>query len=127
MDNKPVFVKRTAKKNIIFSMYIYFLSILLSSCAVSNGLYLSIGENKHMDLWCIQILNDNEVLAGNAADDNNDVVKIITNGEHYSQWQRITGHFTCIDYWTYETNEGFISTVPVVVKSSEYENYKKSH
>lgn len=99
------------------------LSLLLSSCAISNN--LSIGDSKYLDLWCLQDLGDNAVLAVYAEEDNHNAIKIITYGERYSRLQRIKGDFTCVDYWTYETREGVIKTIPVVVKTSEYERYIK--
>ena len=101
------------------------VSIILSSCAISNR--LSVGDSRYLDLWWIQELSANEVLAVYAAEDNNSAVKIITYGDRYSKWQRIQGNFTCVNYWTYETSEGIISTIPVVVKTSDYETYKKLH
>ena len=101
------------------------VSIILSSCAISNR--LSVGDSRYLDLWWIQELSANEVLAVYAAEDNNSAVKIITYGDRYSKWQRIQGNFTCVNYWTYETSEGIISTIPVVVKKSDYETYKKLH
>lgn len=106
-------------------LLLFSLSLLLSSCAISNR--LSIGDSRYLDLWWIQELNANEILAVYAAEDNNSAVKIITYGDHYSKWQRIQGNFTYVDYWTYETSEGIISTIPVVVKSSNYEKYMKTH
>lgn len=96
----------------------------LLSCAISNK--LSLGTSEYLDLWWIQQLDDNEVLAVYSLEYFDEAVKIITFGEHYSEWQRIQGYFTCVDYWTYETAAGSIKTIPVVVKTSEYENYKKS-
>lgn len=122
MDIKNVETKlfnENAKKTpVLLIIGICFL-FLLSSCAISNS--FSIGDSKYLNLWCIEVLNDNEVLAAYAEEDYNVVVKIITNGKSYSRLQRIQGYFTCVDYWTYETIEGNINTVPVIVKTSEYE------
>lgn len=98
---------------------------MLSSCAISNR--LSIGDSRYLDLWWIQKLSDNEVFAVYAAEDNDNAVKIITYGDHYSKYQRIQGDFTCVDFWTYETALGEIRTIPVVVKTSEFEKYKIGH
>ena len=98
---------------------------MLSSCAISSR--FSIGDSRYLDLWSIEILSTNEVLAAYAEEDNNNTVKIITYGDHYSEWQRIKGNFTCVDFWTYETIQGEIRTIPVVVKTSEFERYKKGH
>lgn len=106
-------------------LLLLFSLALLSSCAISNR--LSIGDSRYMDLWWIQELSANEVLAVYAAEDDDSAVKIITYGDHYSKWQRIKGDFTCVDYWTYETSKGIISTIPVVVKSSDYERHMKAH
>ena len=100
-----------------------FLSALFSSCAISNS--FSVGDSRYLDLYHLQDLNDNEVLAVYAAEDDDRAVKIITQGEHYSGLQRIQGEFTCVDFWTYETVQGEIGTIPVVVKTSKYEDYKK--
>lgn len=108
-------------------LLLFSLMLLLSSCATSKG--LSIGDSRYLDLWCIQELSANEVLAANV-DDNHNVnitVKIITYGEHYSRWESIQGYFTCVDHYTYKTSEGTIITVPVFVKTSYYENYLKTH
>ena len=105
-------------------LLLFTLTLLLSSCAISNR--LSIGDSRYLDLWWIQELNANEVLTVYAAEDNDGAVKIITCGDHYSKWQRIQGNFTCVDYWTYETSEGIISTIPVVVKTSNYEKYLRT-
>lgn len=104
---------------------LFSLTLLLSLCAISNR--LSIGDSRYLDLWWIQELSANEVLAVYAAEDNDSAIKIITYGDRYSKWQRIQGNFTCVDYWTYETSEGIISTIPVVVKTSDYEKYMKTH
>lgn len=104
---------------------LFSLTLLLSSCAISNR--LAIGDSRYLDLWWIQELSANEVLAVYAEEDNNSAVKIITFGDRYSEWQRIQGNFTCVDYWTYETSEGIISTIPVVVKTTEFEKYMKTH
>lgn len=104
---------------------LFSLTLLLSFCAISNR--LSIGDSRYLDLWWIQELSANEVLAVYAAEDNDSAIKIITYGDRYSKWQRIQGNFTCVDYWTYETSEGIISTIPVVVKTSDYEKYMKTH
>ena len=106
-------------------LLLFVITLLFSACSISNS--FSIGDSKYLDLWWIEDLSDNAVLAVYAADEDDRAVKIITKGEHYSDWQRIQGYFTCVGYWTYETAMGAISTIPVVVKSSEYENYKKSH
>lgn len=106
-------------------LLLFSLTLLLSSCAISNRLY--IGDSRYLDLWWIQELSANEVLAVYAAEDNDSAVKIITYGDHYSKWQRIQGNFTCVDYWTYETSEGIISTIPVVVKTSDYAKYKNGN
>lgn len=104
-------------------LLLFLLPLFLSSCAISNS--LSIGDSRYLDLWWIQELSANEVLAVYAAEDNDSAVKILTYGTHYSAWQRIQGNFTCVDYWTYETAVGVIKTIPVVVKTSEYELYLK--
>ena len=101
------------------------ITLLLSSCAISNR--LSIGDSRYLDLYHLQDLNDNEVLAVYAEEDNNNTVKIITNGHRYPRLQRIKGDFTCVGFWTYETVEGEIRTSPVVVKTSEYKTYKVGH
>lgn len=107
-------------------LLLFMLTLLLSSCAITNT--LSVGDHWYLDLYCVQILNDKEVLAVYESDGHyRDNVKIITCGEHYSEWQKIRGDFTCVDFWTYETVQGEIRTIPVVVKTSEYEKYKKRH
>lgn len=116
--------RRELFKNAKPLLLLFPIIFSLLSCAISNK--LSLGTSEYLDLWWIQQLDDNEVLAVYAAEDCDDAVKIITIGEHYSEWQRIQGYFTCVDYWTYETAVGSIITIPVVVKTSEYENYKKS-
>lgn len=90
---------------------------LLSSCAISNR--LSVGDIRYLDVYCIQDLSDNAILAVYAEEDNDNAVKIITNGAHYSQWQRIRGKFKCVGFWTYETIEGIHSTIPVFVKATD--------
>ena len=102
----------------------FLVAIGLSSCAISNR--LSVGDNRYFNLYCVQILNDNEVLAVYESDGHyRDDVKIVTYGEHYSEWQKIRGDFTCVDFWTYETVEGEFRTIPVIIKTSDYEKYKK--
>lgn len=106
-------------------LLLFLITLLLSSCAISNR--LSLGDSRYLDLWWIQKLSDNEILAVYAAEDNDNAVKIITFGDHYSEWQRIQGNFTCVDFWTYETVQDEIRTIPVVVKTTDYEKYKKGH
>ena len=108
-------------------LLLFFITIFLSSCTTSKG--LSVGDIRYLDLWCAQRLSNNEVLAGyvDHSNDNVVMVKIITCGEYYSEWESIQGYFTCVDHWTYETKEGDISTIPVFVKTSNYEKYKKEH
>ena len=119
--------KRINRKHVLIlrRLLLFSFTLLLSSCAISNR--LSIGDSRYLDLWCIQQLSDNEVLAVYAEEDNDNTVKIITFGEHYSNWQRIRGNFTCVSFWTYETVEDEVRTIPVVVKTSDYERYKKGH
>lgn len=119
--------KRINRKHVLIlrRLLLFSFTLLLSSCAISNR--LSIGDSRYLDLWCIQQLSDNEVLAVYAEEDNDNTVKIITFGEHYSNWQRIRGNFTCVSFWTYETVEDEVRTIPVVVKTSDYERYKKVH
>lgn len=109
------------KSRLLFVLF--SITLLLSSCAISNS--FSIGDSKYLDLWGNYQFNDNEILATYVAENNHDAVKIITFGEHYSPAQRIQGNFTCVDYYTYETMQGIIKTVPVVVKTSDYEKYLK--
>lgn len=123
MEHNKETQNRRQKSRLIILLCL--VSIILSSCAISNR--LSVGDSRYLDLWWIQELSANEVLAVYAAEDNNSAVKIITYGDRYSKWQRIQGNFTCVNYWTYETSEGIISTIPVVVKTSDYETYKKLH
>lgn len=123
MEHNKETQNRRQKSRLIFLLCL--VSIILSSCAISNR--LSVGDSRYLDLWWIQELSANEVLAVYAAEDNNSAVKIITYGDRYSKWQRIQGNFTCVNYWTYETREGIIRTIPVVVKTSDYETYKKLH
>lgn len=125
-NNKKI--KTRNRKQLLKSRLLLLLfstTLFLSSCAISNR--LSIGDSRYLDLWCLQKLSDNEVLAVYAEEDNNNTVKIITYGDHYSEWQRIRGDFTCVNFWTYETIQGEIRTIPVVVKTSDYEKYKKGH
>jgi len=117
-SNKEIQNKRQKPKLILL---LCLVSILLSSCAISNR--LSLGDSRYLDLWWIQELSDNAILAVYAAEDNDNTVKIITNGEHYSKWQRIKGEFTCVDYWTYETAQGEIRTIPVVIKTTELKGH----
>lgn len=123
MENSKETKNRRQKSELI--LLLCLVSLLLSSCAISNR--LSIGDSRYLDLWWLQKLSDNEVLAVYAEDDNNNTVKIITYGDHYSEWQRIRGDFTCVSFWTYETIEDEVRTIPVVVKTSDYEKYKKGH
>lgn len=125
-NNKKI--KTRNRKQLLKSRLLLLLfstTLFLSSCAISNR--LSIGDSRYLDLWWLQKLSDNEVLAVYAEEDNNNTVKIITYGDHYSEWQRIRGDFTCVNFWTYETIQGEIRTIPVVVKTSDYEKYKKGH
>ena len=121
--NKETQNKR--QKPRIIKFLLCLVSIVLSSCAISNR--LSVGDNRYLDLYHIQNLNDNEVLAVYAEEDNHNTVKIITYGHHYAPLGRIQGNFTCVDFWTYETIQGKIRTIPVFVKTSDYEKYKKGH
>ncbi|MBO6024472.1 MAG: hypothetical protein J6P83_06420 [Bacteroidales bacterium] len=91
--------------------------LIFPSCGITNR--LSIGDSRYLDVYCIQQLKDDAILAVYAEEDNNNAVKIITNGKHYSNWQRIRGEFKCVGFWTYETSESIISTIPVFVKSSD--------
>lgn len=125
-NNKKI--KTRNRKQLLKSRLLLLLfstTLFLSSCAISNR--LSIGDSRYLDLWWLQKLSDNEVLAVYAEEDNNNTVKIITYGDHYSEWQRIRGDFTCVNFWTYETIQGEIRTIPVVVKTLDYEKYKKGH
>ena len=106
-------------------LLLFSFTLLLSSCAISNR--LSIGDSRYLDLYHSLDLNDDEVLAVYAEEDNHNAVKIITYGHHYTQFERIQGDFTCVDFWTYETMLGEIRTIPVVVKTSDFEKYKKGH
>lgn len=99
-------------------LLLFVITLLFSACSISNSFF--IGDSKYLDLWWVEDLGDNSVLAVYAADDDDRTVKIITRGEHYYEWQRIKGFFTCVDYWTYETAMGEIRTIPVVVKTSEH-------
>lgn len=127
MENNKSIITQNRNQLLKSGLIIILVSIalFLSSCAISNR--LSIGDSRYLDLWWIQELSDNEVLAVYAADDNDNTIKIITYGERYSKWQRIKGDFTCVGFWTYETAVGEMRTIPVVVKTSEYETYKKLH
>ena len=98
---------------------------LLSSCAISNR--LSIGDSRYLDVILMQQLSDNAILAGNGKNNFEDAVKIITFGEHYSLGEKIQGNFICVDYYTYQTVVGTYNTIPVVVKESNYEKYKKEY
>ena len=99
---------------------------LLSSCAISNR--LSIGDSRYLDVILMHQLSDNAILAaGNGKTNFEDGVKIITFGEHYSLGEEIRGNFICVDYYTYRTVVGTYNTVPVVVKESNYEKYKKEY
>ena len=125
MKNYRKTQNRSQQSRLRLILLLLLAAFILSSCAISNR--LSIGDSRYLDLWWLQKLSDNEVLAVYAAEDNHNTVKIITFGDHYSEWQRIQGQFTCVDFWTYETLEGEIRTIPVVVKTSDYEKYKKGH
>lgn len=98
-------------------------TLLLSSCAISNR--FSIGDIRYLDVIRMQQLSDNAILAGNGKNNFEDAVKIITFGEHYSLGEKIQGNFICVDYYTYRTVVGTYNTVPVVVKESDYEKYRK--
>jgi hypothetical protein len=104
---------------------LFSIALFLSSCAVSNR--LSIGDSRYLDVIRMQQLSDNAILAGNGKNNFEDAVKIITFGEHYSLGEKIQGNFICVDYYTYRTVVGTYNTVPVVVKESDYEKYKKGH
>lgn len=106
-------------------LLLFSLTLLLSSCAITNS--LSVGDSRYLDLYHLQDLDDNEVLAVYAEEDNHNTVKIITYGYHYAPLQRIQGNFTCVNFWTYETIQGEIRTIPVVVKTSDFEKYKTGH
>lgn len=121
-NNKDTLKRR---QNTRLILLLFLVAVVLSSCAISNK--LSIGDSRYLDLWWIQELSDNEVLAVYAEDDNDNTVKIITYGEHYSKWQRIKGDFTCIGFWTYETSVGEIRTIPVVVKTSYLGNTRTNN
>ena len=121
-DRREIF-KKTANKAPFLAIMVVFLSVVLSSCAIPD--VFSIGDIRYLDLWCIEELSDNAVLAVYAEEDNYNTVKIIKCGERYNEWQRIQDIFTCVDYWTYETVQGEIRTIPVVVKTSKYDNFKK--
>ena len=123
-NNKEIQNRKQLLKSRLL-LLLFSTTLFLSSCAISNR--LSIGDSRYLDLWWLQKLSDNEVLAVYAEEDNNNTVKIITYGDHYSEWQRIRGDFTCVNFWTYETIQGEIRTIPVVVKTSDYEKYKKGH
>ena len=124
MENNKETKNRRQKSRLI--LLVFLVSVLLSSCAITNS--LSIGDNRYLDLYIVQILNDNEVLAVYESDGHyRDNVKIIIYGEHYSEWQKIRGDFTCVDFWTYETVQGEIRTIPVVVKTSDFAKYEKEH
>lgn len=126
MKNNKEPQKGKQKSRLIFLLFsIFSLTLFLSSCAISNN--FSVGDSRYLDLWWIEDLSDDAVLAVYAAEDNDNTVKIIKCGEHYAKWQRIKGNFTCVGYWTYETAESVIRTIPVVVKTSEYEKYEKKH
>lgn len=119
IENRRASLKNAANK---FQFLAIILAFLLSSCAVSKS--LSVGDNRYLDLWCLQILNDDEVLAAYMDGNTDDAVKIITCGERYSRFQSIKGNFTCVGFWRYETVEGVFKIIPVFVRTSEYEHYK---
>ncbi len=106
-------------------LLLFSFTLLLSSCAISNR--LSIGDSRYLDVILMQQLSDNAILAGNGKNNFEDAVKIITFGEHYSRGEKIQGNFICVDYYTYQTVVGTYNTVPVVVKESDYEKYRKGH
>ena len=106
-------------------LLVFSITLFLFSCAISNS--FSVGDSRYLDLYHLQDLNDNAILAVYAEEDNHNTVKIITYGHHYAPLGRIQGNFTCVDFWTYETIQGEIRTIPVFVKTSDYEKYKKGH
>lgn len=106
-------------------LILLFSLTLLSSCAISNR--LSIGDSRYLDVIVMQELSDNAILAGNGKNNFEDAVKIITFGKHYSLGEKIQGNFIYVDNYTYQTVVGTYNTVPVVVKESDYEKYKKGH
>ena len=121
MENeKTTFFKNRIQQ---LRLLLFSLVLMLSSCAISNR--LSIGDSRYLDVILMQQLSDNAILAGNGKNNFEDAVKIITFGEHYSRGEEIQGNFICVDFWTYETVLGEIRTIPVVVKTSDYEKYKK--
>ena len=123
MEHNKETQNRRQKPRLI--LLLCLVSILLSSCAISNR--LSLGDSRYLDLWWIQELSDNAILAGNGKNNFEDAVKIITFGEHYSRGGKIQGNFICVDYYTYQTVVGTYNTVPVMVKESDYEKYKRGH
>ena len=122
MEHNKETQNRRQKSRLIFLLC--WVSLLLSSCGITN--HLSIGDSRYLDVIRMQQLSDDAILAGNAKDFE-DAVKIITFGEHYSLGEKIQGNFICVDYYTYQTVVGTYKTVPVVVKESDYEKYKKEH
>lgn len=123
MENNKKIQNKRQKSRLIFLLCL--ASILLSSCAISNS--FSVGDSRYLDLYHLQDLEDNEILAVYAEEDNYNTVKIITYGHHYAPLGRIQGNFTCVDFWTYETVQGEIRTIPVFVKTTDYEKYRKGH
>lgn len=127
MENNKSIITQSRKQLLKSRLIIILFSIalFLSSCAISNR--LSIGDSRYLDVIVMQQLSDNAILAGNGKNNFEDVVKIITFGERYSLGKNIQGNFICVDQYTYQTVVGTYNTVPVVVKESDYEKFKKGH
>lgn len=86
-------------------------------------------DSRYLELKIFQTLNEYEALATTTK---GDVVKIITNKDLYYDGNVIKSRFVLIDTYTYQTvvkagdtDEYRQKTVPVFIKSSEYNKKNK--
>lgn len=106
----------------LFSTSCFTTLALLSSAASWSSNNNISREKTYLDLKIIQVLGKGEALA---VTDKFDVVKIESLNDIYYDGKKVSGNFTLLDTYTYQTKKGQWKTVPIYIMTKEYKKNKR--
>jgi len=106
------------KKTHLILLLLFILSLLSSCQSYAPITKASIGDKCYLNVRIFQAFNSQEALAI-GIDNNNIIVKLITNEDTFYDEKRLSGIYIMVNTYTYETKKGSIKTVPVFIKATE--------
>lgn len=71
----------------------------------------------------IQVIDSNTAFA--LTEDNHEIIKVVTTEEIYFDGRPIIGIFVLVDTYAYISNSGKYTVVPVYIRYSEFQKYKR--